>query len=173
MGFLSGAFGKLMAGKYLRTLQFKATMVQSRLRQTTREIGRLDKMFSSREKQIKTGIAQQQQAYMYEANLLLKGMCEGGPTNDTQVTSTNYAAYSAQQQKVQAWAAMANTYWEQMFEMEKESLLQPLKDLEEDLQSEKDNLESQIKIAQAEYDAKKEEEKAGAKTLAPDYTGQG
>ena len=57
--------------------------------------------------------------------------------------------------------------------MQRESMLQPLKDLEDDLQTQKDNLESRLKIAQAEYDAKKEEEKAGVKGLTPDYTGQG
>ena len=35
---------------------------------------------------------------------------------------------------------------------------QALKDLEDDLQTQKDNLESRIKIAQAEYDQKKKEE---------------
>ena len=41
-----------------------------------------------------------------------------------------------------------------------------------DLQIEKDNLESQLKIAQADYEANKEMEKQGAQNLKPDYTGQ-
>ena len=57
-----------------------------------------------------------------------------------------------------------------MFEMQREAMLQPLKDLEDDLQTQKDNLESRIKIAQAEYDAKKDEEKQGAQGMKPDYT---
>ena len=68
--------------------------------------------------------------------------------------------------------AQAQSMWQNMFEMQRESMLQPLKDLEDSLQTEKDNLESRLKIAQAEYDAKKEEEKAGVKGLTPDYTGQ-
>ena len=65
--------------------------------------------------------------------------------------------------------AMMQDQFDQMREM----MLQPLKDLEEDLQSQKDNLESRVKIAEAEYEAKKKEEDAGVKSLAPQYTGQG
>ena len=56
--------------------------------------------------------------------------------------------------------------------MMRDSVLEQLKDEEDDLQTEKDNLDSRIKIAQQEYEAKKEEEKAGVKGLAPEYTGQ-
>lgn len=61
---------------------------------------------------------------------------------------------------------------EQMIEYRKEADLQPLKDLEDSLQTEKDSLESQIQLAQADYDACKEMEKAGVKSLTPNYTGQ-
>lgn len=86
------------------------------------------------------------------------------------VDSSKYAQFS---QMVQMQYQNANSVWQNMFEMQRESMLQPLKDLEDDLQTQKDNLESRLKIAQAEYDAKKEEEKAGVKGLTPDYTGQG
>ena len=38
---------------------------------------------------------------------------------------------------------------------------------------EKESLESQIQLAQQDYEACKEMEKAGAKSLVPNYTGQG
>lgn len=60
---------------------------------------------------------------------------------------------------------------EQEIEMRKEAELQPLKDLEDELQTEKDSLESQIQIANADYEACKEMEKAGVKALTPNYTG--
>ena len=82
------------------------------------------------------------------------------------VDSSKYAQFS---QMVQMQYQNANSVWQNMFEMQRESMLQPLKDLEDDLQTQKDNLESRLKIAQAEYDAKKEEEKAGVKGLTPDY----
>ncbi|CDE88333.1 unknown [Clostridium sp. CAG:729] len=89
------------------------------------------------------------------------------------MTTEQYSLYSMIQQQVQQQYSMAQSMWQNMFEMEREAQLQPLKDLEDSLQTEKDNLESRLKIAQAEYDAKKEEEKAGVKGLTPDYTGQG
>mgnify|MGYP000469503027 CR=1 len=89
------------------------------------------------------------------------------------MTSEQYSMYAIVQQQVQQQYSMAQSMWQNMFEMEREAQLQPLKDLEDSLQTEKDNLESRLKIAQAEYDAKKEEEKAGVKGLTPDYTGQG
>ena len=84
--------------------------------------------------------------------------------------ANKYAQFS---QAVQMSYAQSNAIWQNMFEMQREAMLQPLKDLEDDLQTQKDNLESRIKIAQAEYDAKKDEEKQGAQGMKPDYTGQG
>ena len=89
------------------------------------------------------------------------------------MSQEQFSQYSMANQYFQQQYAMAQSAWQDMFEMQRESMLQPLKDLEDDLQTQKDNLESRLKIAQAEYDAKKEEEKAGVKGMTPDYTGQG
>ena len=59
------------------------------------------------------------------------------------------------------------------YEALRETQLEPLKDEEELLQTEKDSLESQIQIAQQDYEACKKMEQADAKNLAPNYTGQG
>jgi hypothetical protein len=80
--------------------------------------------------------------------------------------------FSGIQQQAQMQFVQSQNYYQNIMEMQKEADLQALKDLEEDLQTEKDNLESRLKIAQNEYDAKKEEEKQGAQNLKPDYTGQ-
>ena len=77
------------------------------------------------------------------------------------MSQEQFSQYSMANQYFQQQYAMAQSAWQDMFEMQRESMLQPLKDLEDDLQTQKDNLESRLKIAQAEYDAKKEEEKAG------------
>ena len=79
---------------------------------------------------------------------------------------------ASQQQQLQAFIQMQNTMMEQRIETMKEQMLQPLKDLEESLQLEKDSLESQIQLAEADYNACKEMEKAGAKNMVPNYTGQ-
>ena len=67
--------------------------------------------------------------------------------------------------------AMQKQQIEDYFEMLKETQLEPLKDEEEELQSEKDSLESQIQIAKQDYEACKEMEKDGAKQMKPDFTG--
>lgn len=202
MGFLSGAYGKLMAGKLVRDIQYQMTSVQSRLRRVTREIGQKEKMYQAQERNMKYALQSQQQTLLQggvEAKvqaLMADGQTEaaeqlaalgqmyGSAMNgDTSmfaglgigigsISTGVTTAYSMLQQQSQMKLMQAQTMWQNMFEMQKEADLQALKDLEEDLQTEKDNLESRLQIAKAEYDAKKEEEKDGAKNLAPNYTGQ-
>lgn len=174
MGFLSGAYGKLMAGKLVRDLQYQMTSVQSRLRRVTKEIGEAEKMFQSQERNMKSAMMGQMN-YATMAAMNEYGF-QFDPNNPLaalrNMNSQDYTQFAAIQQHVQQQYSMAQSMWQNMFEMQRESMLQPLKDLEDSLQTEKDNLESRLKIAQAEYDAKKEEEKAGVKGLTPDYTGQ-
>lgn len=82
-------------------------------------------------------------------------------------------AFSQVNQQIQAFMQMEQANVENYVEMLKETQLEPLKDTEDDLQLEKDSLESEIQLAQQDYEACKEMEKAGAKNLKPDYTGQG
>lgn len=175
MGFLSGAYGKLMAGKLVRDLQYQMTSVQSRLRRVTREIGDMENMFSAKERSMKSQMMSQMQ-YATLGAMERAGIGQFDQTNMlgaiSGMSNDDYSRYMGVQQLIQQQFSMAQSVWQNMFEMEKESQLQSLKDLEDSLQTEKDNLESRLKIAQAEYDAKKEEEKAGVKGLTPDYTGQ-
>ncbi len=175
MGFLSGAYGKLMAGKLVRDLQYQMTSVQSRLRRVTREIGDMENMFSAKERSMKSQMMSQMQ-YATLGAMQNAGFGQFDQTNMlgaiSGMSNDDYSRYMGIQQAIQQQFSMAQSVWQNMFEMEKESQLQSLKDLEDSLQTEKDNLESRLKIAQAEYDAKKEEEKAGVKGLTPDYTGQ-
>jgi hypothetical protein len=84
----------------------------------------------------------------------------------------------------QSASAMANSnidtyasFWKQQIEERYEAMndlmLEPLKMEEDSLQTEKDSLESQLQIAQQDYEACKKMEQADAKNLAPNYTGQG
>lgn len=185
MGFLNGAYGKLMAGKLVRDLQYQMTGIQSRLRRVTRQVGDMEKMFTAQKRNVQAMMqSQMQYAIGGTANALGLPMAQNGDLNALGFTYANMAAtgsmnstqmqqYAMIQQSVQQQFSMASNMWQNMFEMQQEAMLQPLKDLEEDLQTQKDNLESRIKIAQAEYDAKKDEEKQGAQGMKPDYTGQG
>lgn len=176
MGFLSGAYGKLMAGKLVRDLQYQLTGVNSRLRRVTREIGQKEKMYQAQERNMK----QQMQAQMNATMFSFLGLPAGtnfasmDPTTATNLFgSINTSSYAQASQFAQMQFSAANTVWQNMFEMQRDADLQALKDIEESLQTEKDNLESRIKIADQEYQAKKDEEKQGAQNLKPDYTGQG
>lgn len=174
MGFLNGAYGKLMAGKLVRDLQYQMTSVQSRLRRVTREIGLKEKMYQAQERNMKQAMQSQMQAamwgYMGISPMDMRGL---DPAAAQQMFGNiDSTKYSFAMQMVQTQYATAQNVYQQMFEMQREADLQALKDLEEDLQTEKDNLESRLQIAKQEYDAKKEEEKDGAKGLQPNYTGQ-
>lgn len=176
MGFLSGAYGKLMAGKMVRQLQYQATMVQSRLRRVTKEIANQEKLFSAQERQLKADMQRQMQSSIFgQANLY--GIDMSNPLSFLELSksekgSAYLQAFNQFQQYQQAQFVQAQSAWQNAFEMMRDSVLEQLKDEEDDLQTEKDNLDSRIKIAQQEYEAKKEEEKAGVKGLAPEYTGQ-
>ena len=179
MGFLMGAYGKLMAGKYLRNLQYEQTQILSKQRRVTNQIATMQKMFDSQKRNISNRMQAQYSGYMQQ---LMAGSGMAGAFGSFMGTDGSsyggmsqeaYLAYNQKQMAMQMQYAQAKSYFENVFEMQQESMLQPLKDLEEDLQTRKDSLYSQIKIAQQEYEAYKEEEKAGAQSLKPDMTGQG
>lgn len=204
MGFLSGAYGKLMAGKLVRDIQYRLTGVQSRLRRVSREIGQKQQMYQAQERNMRQ-LMQSQMQYMQWGgvqNVLNNGGIPGVQLSTEQLQQLQALAgvslgavsggaaaagslqlgsfdttvttlFSQIQQKAQMQYANAQAVWQNISEMQREADVQALKDLEDELQVEKDNLESQLQIAKAEYDAKKEEEKDGAKNLKPDYTGQG
>ena len=190
MGFLLGAYGKLMAGKRVRALQARMMNVQSQMRRATRQVADMEKYFTTMEKNMKNQMSLFSSNYMMQfqqsmANGALEvagfgSMEELLACDDKEKMNRYYQAMqgfatenAARQQQMQAALQMQNTMMETYIESQKEMMLQPLKDLEEDLQLEKDSLESQIQIAQADYEACKEMEKAGVKTLTPQYTGQG
>ena len=182
MGFLMGAYGKLMAGKYLRNLQYELMNVTSQHRKVARQLGDMQKSMTSQKRSMQTMLqSQMQYGSMGLMSSLFPGMAQNGMNpmglalmaQNGQFDQNSYMQYTMLQQQMQQQFAMANSMWENVFEMQQESMLQPLKDLEEDLQTQKDNLESRIKVAETEYNAYKDEEKAGAQNLKPEITGQG
>lgn len=210
MGFLMGAFGKLMAGQRVRNLQFRLTLVTNRHRRITQEIEQKNKMYQARERNLKLNSQAQMQMGMYN---YLAGLASGAAGSVTAGQDGNSASdikklaqmqmsamfgmgggsygtfdytgispnaryafqtdFAGYQQAMQMNASMSQNMWQNAFEMEKEADLMALKDIEEELQTEKDSLESQIKIAEQDYQAYKEMEKQGAQNMKPDFTGQG
>ena len=52
MGFLLGAYGKLMAGKRVRQLQARMMSVQSQLRRATRDIENMERQINAQQRQM-------------------------------------------------------------------------------------------------------------------------
>lgn len=172
MGFLMGAFGKLQAGKYYRNLQYQLTLVTQRHTRVTKQIANMEKMFDTQERNLKTRLQGQMYDYM-RAQTGGVGLMGANPADaqlggydPEEISIWNRANAEAQQMY-----SMSLNMWQNVFEMQKESMLEPLKDLESSLSTRKESLESQIQIAKQDYEAKKEEEKDGAQNLKPNYTG--
>ena len=175
MSFLSGAYGKIMAGKLYRDLQHQLDSVIRRHTRISREIGQKQKMYDAQ----KRNIRQSMQAQMRYAAYGMMGQMGIDPNNlfnnpmgqKIDTNQMNVYSYCMQQAQMEYQSSM--TMWENMFEMQQEADLQALKDLADDLETEKDNLETRLQLAKGQYEAKKAEEKEGAQNLKPDYTGQG
>ena len=190
MGFLLGAFGKLAAGQRYRSLQARMMRIQSRLRRATRDAADMEKMINRQEKAALNSLTAQSNAAM---NLAKSGLMssifgvgnaaaimtkvQNGSQLSTEESNSYSALMSQYNQQVsnmsatcETSAAMQKQQIQDYFEQVRDMQLEPLKDEEDLLQSEKDSLETQIKTAESDYKACQDMEKNDAKMLAPNYT---
>lgn len=160
MGFLSGAYGKLMAGRLVRQLQWQLTSVTSRYNRVTKQIGDMEE-----------SLQRQERSYnMYNMNVfnqIRAGMGSCVNQNDT----NSYNNYLMGVQSLQMQMQMQQNMMAEQFDMMRDAQLEPLKAIQEQLETQKDNLESRLELAKGQYEAKKKEEQDGAKNVVPDYTG--
>lgn len=190
MGFLLGAFGKLAAGRRVRALQAQMMRIQSRARRATRDVADMTKMIDRQEKMALNSLSLSSMSAMNMAKQMAMGSIFGSAAGSaimdkinggqqlTQDENNQYSTLMSQfNQQVSNMSSMnemnvsmQKQQIQDYFEMLRETQLEPLKDEEEALQTEKDSLESQIQIAQADYDACKKMEQSDAKNLAPSYT---
>lgn len=193
MGFLLGAFGKLAAGQRYRSIQARMMRIQSRLRRATRDAADMEKMISRQEKAALNSLTAQSNAAM---NLAKSGLMssifgvgnaaaimtkvQNGSQLSTEESNSYSALMSQYNQQVsnmsatcETSAAMQKQQIQDYFEQVRDMQLEPLKDEEDLLQSEKDSLETQIKTAESDYKACQDMEKNDAKMLAPSYTAGG
>ncbi len=193
MGFLLGAFGKLAAGQRYRSIQARMMRIQSRLRRATRDAADMEKMINKQEKAALNSLTAQSNAAMNLAKSGLMSSIFGAGNaaaimtkvqNGSQLSteeSNSYSAlmsqYNQQASNMSATcetsAAMQKQQIQDYFEQLRDMQLEPLKDEEDLLQSEKDSLETQIKTAESDYKACQDMEKNDAKMLAPSYTAGG
>ncbi len=162
MGFLSGAYGKLMAGRLVRQLQWQLTSVQSRLNRVTKQVGDMEKSLQS----------QQRAASMFNSNIFNQKRMEM-MAGVNQSDANSYTAFLMGTGNLQQYMAMQQQMLAEQFDMMRDAQLEPLKAIQEQLETEKDNLESRLELAKGQYEAKKKEEQDGAKNMVPEYTGQG
>ena len=181
MGFLLGAYGKLAAGQRYRSIQAKLMKIQSRLRRASRDVANMEKLIDRQEKSMLNSLtAQQNTAY----NMAYAGLAQERGIQDllnsSNLSSTDQAALSNFQSTMaqvkaqqETQAAVSKQQIQDYFEQMREQQLEPLKDEEDLLQTEKDSLETQLQTAKNDYEACKQMEKEDAKMLKPDYTGSG
>lgn len=181
MGFLLGAFGKLQAGRRMRDLQARLMRVSTKTRRAQRQIDRLTKSLEAQKKAESNGITMMQQMLKMSVQTQLQGKYETSifgamdenASADTQRLNAQYQSDLAQANaRAEFMITQMRSQIEEKYEAYNDMMLEPLKMEEESLQTEKDTLESQIQIAQQDYEACKKMEQADAKNLAPNYTGQ-
>ena len=191
MGFLLGAFGKLSAGRRMRQLQARMMRVQSRARRVTRDVEKMEKLLQRQEKSelnsltlysnsiyfaaqqsllATTGLGEIQQKWARGGMDALSDDEKAKLSQEQTQMSQNLSQMKAQNDML---VASMKQQIEDKYELMREQMLEPLKDEEVELQTEKDSLESQYEIAKNDYEACKKMEAADAKNLAPNYTGQG
>ncbi|MBD5402700.1 hypothetical protein HDR58_07880 [bacterium] len=187
MGFMLGAFGKLNAGKYYRSLQSRMMKIQSNARRATRDVEKMTKMLDAQEKRALNSLSSMSSGmYMATQQSLMMSTGLGAlqqqwAQNGGQLDEESMKAYNEKSSMVTQQLSQMKAMNEQMvsnqkqqiqdyFEYMRETQLEPLKDEEERLQTEKDSLESQIQLAKADYDACKQMEKTDAEMLKPQYT---
>lgn len=190
MSFLLGAFGKLAAGRTYRNLQARLMRVRTRLNRATRQTATMSKMIETQKKMelnnltaqasfanssigatlVGSGLFSAQEAAMFGS-----GAAAWNSGDMDANTRNRYTAFTQAQAEMKAknemvLAQMKNAI-EEKYENMNDMLLEPLKQEEESLATEKDSLESQLELAKADYEACKQMEKADAKNLQPNYTG--
>lgn len=185
MGFLLGAFGKLSAGRRKREIQSQLMRIQSRLRRATRQAADMDKLLQRQEKmEMNNAKALAMQARQNALTQLQQQTGLAGFSGLTELTDDQRADYQKAMSDYNTGSTNISASYEQYlsfyqnqvsekYEWMRETQLEPLKQEEELLQTEKDQLESQLQLAEADYKACQDMEKDGAKSLAPQYTAGG
>ena len=187
MGFLLAGFGKQMDGTRLRSLQARMMRVSNQVRRVQKDYEHMKKYIEREEKMAKSALKfEAQQANMLaqsQLNATMQGVMGSlGITAGAQMTQEQQGQYNIQYQQAQmlfsnaqaqnaTQVEMKQQQLEQYYDNMKDMLLDPLKDEEDELASEKEMLESQITIARQDYEACQKMEQADAKMLAPNYTG--
>ena len=180
MGFLTGAYLKMQSARMRLQLQNELTRIVSQMNRVTKQIGQVERMMTSQQRNANAMIQAQMQQSIFGAAKDL-GINYNNPTDTLNqgLSGADPNMYvkmqqlAGIQQNVQMQGAQAQSVWADYFDMMRESQLEPLKDLEIALGQEKANIESRLKLIEGQEEAAKQMEKSSQKDFVPEYTGQG
>lgn len=174
MGFLLGAFGKLAAGQRKRDIQARMMRIQSKLRIATRQVSNVSKSLENAKKAEINAITAYYAGLKYTTSQLVQQQLSLDPKNLDTNTMMLYQQKMAEQNSLfEQQKSFALQQVEDKYEYYNDIQLEPWKMEENALQLEKDSLESQIQIADADYKACQQMEQADVKDMTPKYTAGG
>lgn len=174
MGFFTGAYLKIMTGKMKRQLQNRLVQVTMQMNRVTKQIGDMEKQLQNQENMMKNYAKQNMSnsIFSYMQNGVDLSACKSEADKQAKLQEFQYA-YQQRQAYAQAEFNYQNDLLTAQFDMYREANLEPLKNTEDSLATEKATLETRIQTLSDQEKAAQEMEKQGAKDMAPDYTGQG
>lgn len=180
MGILTGLFKSIMLTRMINTKQHRLTQVMSRMRRLQKESTNVEKQINAFKRSQTTAINSE----FSSRDLSTRAMIEAGLITQKQVDNNQlsseemqniYASntllinqkYSQLQEYFGNSKQFALSELEDRIEAMKEEQLEPIKDEEEDLEVEKQTLETQIKMYEQWKQGAQEETQSGIKNFKP------
>lgn len=180
MGFLTGAFLKIYSAKQRLNLQHRLTSVTMQLQRAQRQSGDIQKRLTQM-KQMQSMNMKAMQTYMMRGASAEMNSIFDSIKNNTSLSDADRSAqlmqanstFSMKQQDIALQFSQQQAQQEMAMQEFEEAQLEPLKNLEESLTIEKNNIESQLKLVEGQEKAAADMEKSSQKDFTPEYTGGG
>ncbi len=171
MGFLTGTYLKMQSARMRIQLQHQLTSIMSQLNRVTKQMGQMEKMLASQQRNADLALRQQTQMSIWAG---LEGKVNpNDPSSLANMDSATAQALSYTQQQAQYRYAQAQSVWADYFENYKEAQMEPLKSMEESLTIRKTNIESRLRLIEEQEKAAESMTKSSAQDFTPQYSGQG
>lgn len=179
MGFLSGSYLKIMSAKMRIQLQSQLTSVTMQMTRITKQIGTMEKRLNSEQRHAEVAMRKQMQHSIFgqggfAAEIARTKGVNINPNDPGALVNMDpgiMQSFSIFQQDQQVRLAEAQTVWGDYFQDYREAQLEPLKNIETNLSTEKANLETRLKLVEGQEEASKQMEKSSQKDFVPEYTG--
>lgn len=172
MGFLTGTYLKMQSARMRIQLQHQLTSIMSQLNRVTKQMGQMEKMLASQQRNADLALRQQAQRSIWSP-LSERGINPNDPSTLMNMDSATMQAFNYTQQQMQYRYAQAQSVWADYFENYKEAQMEPLKSMEESLTIKKTNIESRLRLIEEQEKAAESMTKSSAQDFTPQYSGQG